>query len=216
MQSKPTPDYAILATWRQQGADYLNPLTFHYLVALHSRLPAHEGDARKVLENRLSAGIQAYADALHAASPDTADAGNPKSATALGELVHELGSRSAGLHPHRAEPMPGEVLPPMEALEDFRTLWSQLRTRSQVRRSLQHSPTHAGPLNSSSLVYRALALMREVSPGYLQHFMPYLDALSWLQQLNDHGILAAQGSTPATSGRVRARSSKPRKRREPV
>ncbi len=219
MQSKQPLDFAILEAWRQQGADHLDPLAFHYLVALHRRLPAQAGDARQNLEKKLSAGIQAYADALQVATPDTADAANTGSSTTLGDLLHELVSRRSGplRHSARAEPNSGAVLPPMEALEDFRKLWSQLHTRSQVRQSLQHLPTHAGPLNSSSLVYRALALMRDVSPGYLHHFMPYLDALSWLQQLHDHGIVGAQRSPPAANGRVRASSgSKPRKRREPV
>ena len=47
MPSKPTPDFAILDAWREQGADRLNPLAFHYLVALQRRVAAHDGDARQ-------------------------------------------------------------------------------------------------------------------------------------------------------------------------
>jgi hypothetical protein len=46
------------------------------------------------------------------------------------------------------------------------------------------------------LTYRAMALMREVCPDYLQHFVAYTDALSWLEQL---GGSAATGSA-ATGG----------------
>ena len=226
MQSRQAPDSAILEaclaacleTWREQGADRLDPLAFHYMAALQRRLAAHDGDCRRVLEEKLAARISAYAEALERVAPRLADAGHARSRTALGELITDFGSRSPDRNSRIASTgsVAGAVLPDLAALEDFRRIWSQVQARSQARRSLQHSPTHAGPLNSSSLVYRSITLMREVSPGYLQHFMSYLDALSWLQQLNDHGILAAQGSPPATSGRVRARSSKPRKRREPV
>ena len=47
MQSKPTSDAAILDTWREQGADRLDPLAFHYLVALQRRMADHDGDTRR-------------------------------------------------------------------------------------------------------------------------------------------------------------------------
>ena len=135
----------------------------------------------------------------------------------LGELTRELDSRATAGNTGNAtaDAAPLHLPPEMGMLADVRKLWSSVHTSSQVRRSLQSSPENAGPLNSSSLVHRSLTLMREVSPGYLQQFMSYVDALSWLEQLNDHGVLAAKGATPAVSGKVRA-PRKPRKRREPV
>jgi hypothetical protein len=66
-----------------------------------------------------------------------------------------------------------------------------VRSEKQLRQSLDQVPRNAGPLNSSSLVHRALSLMREVSPGYLQQFLAYADALSWLEQLNASVAAAA-------------------------
>ena len=73
--------------------------------------------------------------------------------------------------------------PQLGAVQDFRRLHARVRSRAQLRETLRPPPADAGPLNSASLAHRALALMRETSPGYLQHFMAYLDALSWLEQL---------------------------------
>ena len=71
----------------------------------------------------------------------------------------------------------------------------------------------AGPLNSGSLVHRSLTLMRELSPGYLQQFLSYVDTLSWMEQLSDGGALTAQNEHRAVSARKRARA-KPRGHRE--
>lgn|SRR5690606_5418100 len=77
--------------------------------------------------------------------------------------------------------------PHLPALEDFRRLRARQRAREQLRATMQPPPPGAGPLNSASLAHRALALMRTASPGYLQHFMDYLDTLSWLEQPNASG-----------------------------
>ncbi|MHA7206348.1 DUF2894 domain-containing protein, partial [Burkholderia pseudomallei] len=80
-------------------------------------------------------------------------------------------------------------------LDYFRETWSKLSADSQLRASLEQVPKNAGPLNSSSLVHRSLSLMRELSPEYLRQFLSYVDALSWLQQMN--GDEAATGDEAA-------------------
>ena len=83
-----------------------------------------------------------------------------------------------------------DAFPELPMLADVRQLWSGLRTESQLRQSLQPAPANAGPLNSSALAHRAIASMRELSPGYLRHFLGYLDALSWMEQLQIEGAAA--------------------------
>ena len=52
-----------------------------------------------------------------------------------------------------------------------------------------------GDQSAGKLVHRALHFMREVSPGYLQHFIAYADTLSSLERLQqDLGPLAADGA----------------------
>lgn len=95
----------------------------------------------------------------------------------------------------------GASYPQLPALEEFRALHARLRARQQLKVTLQPPPADAGPLNSASLAHRALALMRETSPGYLRHFVDYLDTLSWLQ---------AQAAAAPEPARPPRRARKPR------
>lgn len=85
-------------------------------------------------------------------------------------------------------------------LEEFQELWGRIRNDSQVRQSLATAPEGAGPLHSSTLLHRAMTLMRTISPGYLEHFIAYADALSWMEQLQDGG---GSGSPAKTRARKR-------------
>jgi hypothetical protein len=80
-------------------------------------------------------------------------------------------------------------------------MWSKLSAGRQLRQSLAQVPGNAGPLNSSRLVHRALSLMNELSPEYLQHFLVYVETLSALGELGA-GIQPprAQQGTPGTPG----------------
>ncbi|MCW0397771.1 hypothetical protein NB688_000193 [Xanthomonas sacchari] len=236
-----------LAAWRAEHAERLDPLRFRFLEALARRTEAQQGKARELLEQKLSALLDAYAAALAAAPQSAGDAEAAVRAMQPGPLGALLAqSRAAAVairagNDHGANleandeastatdaidtelpapsPLPtaataaARLTPPqLPAVEDARRLWTELRSRSQLRQSLQPAPTDAGPLNSGVLVHRALALMRTLSPGYLQHFLSYVDALSWLQQLHDGGALAKPQQPGSTAGKPTTSRSKPRKR----
>lgn len=117
----------------------------------------------------------------------------PATLTALAErLAGSARERDRAL---QALGLAGGSYPQLPALEEFRTLHARLRARQQLQAALQPPPANAGPLNSASLAHRALALMRETSPGYLHHLMAYLDTLSWLEQM--------QAGDAAPAGRAR-------------
>lgn len=234
-----------LDAWRERGADRLDPVRFRFIDALRRRAAAHGGDARRLLDTRLAALIDAYAADLRRAesngdacecagapapapasssssssstspaptpaAPSTTTTSPPASSPAepargpLAALLDYIGSRerptasapdetraapasstASGRVALRAEP---------ELLDYFRETWSKLSADSQLRASLEQVPKNAGPLNSSSLVHRSLSLMRELSPEYLRQFLSYVDALSWLQQMN--GDEAATGDEAA-------------------
>lgn len=120
----------------------------------------------------------------------------------LGRLVDELaGSGQSSTYPE------------LPALGEFQKIWSRIRTESQLRQSLEDTPENAGPLNSSALVHRSMALMRETSPGYLRHFLSYLDDLSWLERLGEGKTAVAATSQTAASIGKRLKTSKARKPR---
>ncbi|MHC9083542.1 DUF2894 domain-containing protein [Luteimonas sp. RIT-PG2_3] len=223
---------AMLARWRTQGADRVDPIAFQRIAALQRRAAAHHGDIRRTLDARLATLVQAYADhveqAASAASParDHGAAGVRTDDTLRG-LLDGFNARAQARNAGRADNTMGNLgapnatpvggaspaYPELPALEDFRKLWSRVRSDSQVERSLARSPTNAGPLNSSRLVHRSLTLMHALSPDYLQQFLSYVDAMSWLEQLNDSGVLTAKDVPQTDSGLPRPRS-KPRKRRK--
>jgi hypothetical protein len=238
MRDNATSASELLGTWRQQHAERLDPLRLRFIEALARRADAHQGEARRLLEQKLSALLDAYAADLARMSAATAadadgatatdgdgdgavacgdsdsDAAPTASASArspLGDLLQRFASGATHDAHTAANAMPPQSAQQLPALDDARRLWTELRSRSQLRQSLQQAPADAGPLNSGVLVHRALALMRSLSPGYLQQFLAYVDALSWLQQLHDAGALATPHKPDAAIGKKPTRG-KPRKR----
>ncbi|KRB87411.1 hypothetical protein ASE07_20060 [Noviherbaspirillum sp. Root189] len=70
----------------------------------------------------------------------------------------------------------------LKTIRKFRNTWSKLSADKQVAQALEQAPANAGPINSHMLVLRSLALMRDISPDYLNRFMSYADTLLCLDQ----------------------------------
>lgn len=228
------PVRATLDAWRARGADRVNPVRFRFIDALARRAAGHEGDARRLLDERLAALIADYssevdrfeadakaADAgLHTdavmanrqpAPNQPATAGNMRKQDAarpgtLAELVDLLTRRAAASNESEAtarhdalavhlHPRNGPADLPM--LDYFRQTWSRFSAEKTLRQSLEQVPDNAGPLNSNSLIHRSLSLMRALSPDYLQQFLSYVEALSWMEQLA--APTAGAGTTAAAA-----------------
>jgi Protein of unknown function (DUF2894) len=177
---------ATLDAWRERGDDRLDPVRFHFIDAFERRAAGHSGEARRILDERLAVLLDAYAGRIERTASSADDIGaetsNEPAHAALKSLVDYIANQDRGL---AATALPGAAsYPELPALDYFREVWSKVRTEKQMRQSLEQVPGNAGPLNSSSLVHRALSLMREVSPGYLKQFLSYVDALSWMEQMN--------------------------------
>ncbi|MFX1677359.1 DUF2894 domain-containing protein [Paraburkholderia sp. A2WS-5] len=190
---------AALDAWRARGADRLDPVRYALIDALDRRARMHAGAARRVLDARIDGLLADYAGAieraaLHAASnpPVHAEDASRQGASAHGALTSHIGNAD---HLARSGP-------PAELLDYFREVWSHLSADQQVQQSLDQVPKNAGPLNSSSLVHRALLLMRELSPGYLRQFLAYADALSWLEDLNAATAPAPKETPRANNARA--------------
>jgi hypothetical protein len=93
----------------------------------------------------------------------------------------------------RRGPASGGGTPELKAVTYYRSTWSKLSAERRLTQSLAKVPDNAGPLNSHHLVHRALILMRDLSPEYLNRFMSYVDALLWIDQAN--GSMAAAAAT---------------------
>jgi hypothetical protein len=70
----------------------------------------------------------------------------------------------------------------LKTIRNFRNTWSKLSADNQVAQALKQAPKNAGPINSHMLVLRSLALMRDISPDYLNRFMSYTNTLLSLDQ----------------------------------
>ncbi|MPW20195.1 DUF2894 domain-containing protein [Paraburkholderia sp. CNPSo 3157] len=209
---------ATLDAWREQRADRLDPMRFHFIDAMARRAAAHHGEARRILDERLSALLDAYAadlDRENAACDADADAdavGNSlaRARGPLGKLAdyitasHSSAEVNSQLTTHAQQRVSSN--PQRETLDYFRQTWSKLSADKQLRQSLEQVPGNAGPLNSSSLVHRSLSLMRELSPGYLQQFLSYVDALSWMEQMTGGIASPAKDAPRAASTKKSARS----------
>ncbi|WP_088504346.1 DUF2894 domain-containing protein [Burkholderia ubonensis] len=190
---------AMLDAWRASGADRLDPVRFHRIDALERRAAGHDGDARRLLDARLDALLAGYADDVERAGdvnePDDVAQARPASGALAGLVTHiarDAQADRAGIDP--------------ALIDYFRETWSKVRTEKQYRQALDQVPRNAGPLNSSSLVHRSLSLMRDLSPGYLQQFLSYVDALAWLEDLAGGGAQAEKEAPRAKGVKKGARS----------
>ncbi|KVD54002.1 hypothetical protein BGV52_28890 [Burkholderia ubonensis] len=189
----------MLDAWRASGADRLDPVRFHRIDALERRAAGHDGDARRLLDARLDVLLAGYADDVERAGganePDDVAHARPASGALAGLVTHiarDAQADRAGIDP--------------ALIEYFRETWSKVRTEKQYRQALDQVPRNAGPLNSSSLVHRSLSLMRDLSPGYLQQFLSYVDALAWLEDLAGGGAQAEKEAPRAKGVKKGARS----------
>jgi Protein of unknown function (DUF2894) len=213
---------AMLDAWREQGADRLDAVRFHFMVALARRAAGQSGVARQILDDRLAGLLDAYAAEIEraavvadgdagaeletgaavlasatsatSASTVSASASDTPATESLSELVNYLAIHaSTSRNGHPSgHERTAAAYPELPALDYFRDVWSKVRTEKQMRQSLAPVPGNAGPLNSSSLVHRSLSLMRELSPGYLKQFLTYVDTLSWMEQMTGGGAPAGK------------------------
>jgi hypothetical protein len=158
---------AALALWRERGEDRVNRVRFAMIEAYARRASAHEGDARRLMDARLAALLDAYAQEVERKHAPRA----AERSSLLSPLLEQLNQHA------QKRPDPSELA------DHLRTVWAKVSAEKRVRESLAQVPRNAGPLNSNSLVHRSLSLMQDVSPAYLQHFLNYLDALAWMEEL---------------------------------
>ncbi|CAG9170614.1 hypothetical protein LMG23992_01670 [Cupriavidus laharis] len=191
-----------LAAWRESGADRVDPVRFRLIEAMARRAAAHSGDARRLLDGRLSELVRAYGDAMERATrqgdaPGSAPPPRPSARGALADVVDYIASQA---HLPEVTHSPGAAVPrgtpriEPKLIDYFRDTWTRVSASQQLQQSLARVPEHAGPLNSSHLVHRSLTLMREMSPAYFEQFLSYVDALTWLEQM--HGGAAAVKEAP--------------------
>lgn len=138
---------------------------------------------------------------------------------ALGELVQSLAqqvpAQAGTAWEGDTNTAPGSR-PELKSMRYYRNTWSKMSVDKQLARALDQAPKNAGPINSHRLVLQSLALMRDISPDYLNRFTSYLDTLLCLDQCDQEAQASAKkaGAAPAgkkASGRLaKSRSTRGR------
>lgn len=104
--------------------------------------------------------------------------------SAFADLIHHIAQHLPENPGCRPDKDSGSA-PELKTLSYFRNTWSKLSVDRQIAQAIEQAPENAGPINSHMLVLRSLALMRDISPDYLNRFMSYADTLLWLDQADN-------------------------------
>jgi len=116
----------------------------------------------------------------------------------LGALVRQLEQHPPQTTDTRLERNAGSRSE-LKTIRNFRNTWAKLSVDKQVAQALEQAPKNAGPINSHMLMLRSLALMRDISPDYLNRFISYADTLLCLDQCEKE----KQGNPKNIKGRKR-------------
>ncbi|TPG23427.1 DUF2894 domain-containing protein [Variovorax ginsengisoli] len=186
--------------WRARGADRLDPVRFRFLEAMARRAAAHDGETRRMLDERLKHLLAVYDADLAKAAEAKKEKKTPSSALIAGGLTELLAhvAERTGVAAGSATAGASDL----KSLRYFRSTWSRLSADRRLNQSQAKMPENAGPLNSQHLVHRAITLMRDASPDYLNRLMAYVDTLSWIEQAN----LGTPAPATKPEGRKSARS----------
>lgn len=185
---------------RVAGAAGVDAVQWHYIETLAARSRNQSKQAQALLHTKLQAAL-AHLDmrmaAANKASVEHAAAKTPSPMTLLLQEMAPppatLSGKASFLEAHRESPR----------VQQFRKQLRKISVQKQVSHAIAQAPQNAGPINSHILVLRALGLMRELSPDYLQRFVAYVNTLMVLEN----------AVTPTATKTASRKTSSPRKPR---
>jgi hypothetical protein len=170
---------------RARGVHRLDPVRFRHIEALARRSAAHQGEARRLLDERLDrllADCAQQAEARRAASAPRP--GPARQRSALTDLLADLSRHGAepsagqGLAADAGHVDPGPQAPrELRTLRQHRSTWTRLKVDRQMVQAQARVPDNAGPLHTQRLLHQALTTMREISPDYVHRLMSHVEAL---------------------------------------
>ncbi|EGF30289.1 hypothetical protein IMCC9480_1750 [Oxalobacteraceae bacterium IMCC9480] len=218
-----------IAALRAAGAARFDAVGQHYLEALAKRAKTHQGHIRRLLDDKLSQALAIFTARFEQARSEAAClmaealSAHPQQADALQRLFDEhdfkglmryeqqlksgdghgqLHGLVSQLEQHGSETAEAGGRAELKILRSARNTWSSLSAGRQVARALEQGPKNAGPINSHMLVLRSLALMRDVSPDYLNRFMMYAGTLLVLDHPGKDKPATARKSPPARNAKT--------------
>ncbi len=200
---------------RQLGADRFDPVRFFYIDVLARRATTQQGPVKRLLDDKLAQALVTLRKHFEQAQAENQSASRLEQSvhrTPLGELTRHL----SHLRSHdEAENMGSTgstgLRPELKATQYFRNTWAKLSINKRVTHALGQAPKNAGPINSHMLVLRSLALMRDISPDYLNRLTAYVDTLLCLDQWDKQKLPTAKKTAGVASGKGMTSRSASRK-----
>jgi hypothetical protein len=174
------------------------------LLAFKERFAQAEGEARNAIDRIAPQGTQATADlqrlfkagdfkgVRQSIASQKPDAPRPS----LGDLTRYMAQQAPEPAEAGFESQAG-LRPELKTTRYFRNTWSKLSVDKRVAQAIDQAPKNAGPLNAHRLVLRSLAMMRDISPDYLNRFTSYVDTLLCLEQCDDDKQATAKKAAEA-------------------
>lgn len=190
--SEASPTDALMQRLREAGAARLDAVGWHYIEVLARRTGLQTGSAQPLLHKKLQQALQAFEQrmpALPTAAPTPPAEALP---SPLALLLQEMAPPPHASHSPQSLPAASPLARHRESprVRQFRKQLRQISVQKQVSKAIAQAPQNAGPINSHMLVLRALGVMRDISPDYLQRFMTHLDTLLCLEQSEQSRLLA--------------------------
>lgn len=198
-----------LASLREAGVHHHDPARFHYLEVLERRLATQPDAVRQRLTQRLQVAVSDYAQRVtRAASPESETPGVRAAAPVLASAhaapltrLNRYIQERTQAQIEQVDPEEGGNASDLKSVRGFSEVWAKIAADQLVLQAVDRGPENAGPLNSHRLMLRSLTLMRSLSPDYLGRFLAQMDALLWLDQVNQQTTL--KDGKPKRSGRTK-------------
>lgn len=187
----------LIARLRQAGAPQVDAVGWHYLEVLAERSRKLSGTAHTLLDQKLLVALHEFSRRMDT-QPNRDAAGQARSSalpSPLALLLQEMsppGSVAPDAHADPLKPWRREN----PQVQQFRKQLRKISVQKQVSRAIAQGPQNAGPINSHMLVLRALGLMRDISPDYLNRFMTHLDTLLCLEEAEKARQNAKKAAAP--------------------
>lgn len=173
---------ALMHRLRQSGAAAVDAVGWQYIELLAKRRLTVPAPAQTLLDQKLGRLLSEFEDRMgNRTRPDAPPApGTSATPSPLAQLLHAMTSSAAPPQPRGiGDRWTGPAESPR--VRQFRQQLRTLQAHKQVSQAMAQAPQNAGPINSHMLVLRALGLLRNISPDYLNRLMTHVDTLLCLE-----------------------------------
>lgn len=202
-----------LSALKNCGAERFDAVRFHYIESLATRAQQQDSAVASLLVAKAWRALQSYQSSFYtrreevAALLDQITEHHPDMTEQLQSLFNACEFKAINTLVQRQEKaheidtfasltrrlkttaddsnsLPASSSQELKAVRHFREAQQRHHADKLVTNAILDAPESAGPLNPQKLALRSLAIMREVSPAYLTHFVCYVDTLFWLERLD--------------------------------